>query len=323
MFDFYASDIGTSKLADVKYYWQNERAKCCILVPDSSRDLTKEFVPIHFLQASPFVTIFCTDTRNPDIATIETDAGINDLYATHITVPRVDGKCVRTGNEGKILNAILDLIDNNSWSFPRARATKPYITKEQAKMMEIDFKTMIQAPADEGCVYASVAKAGTLLARRIGIEPSFECFANHYDMETNTQDDSLIHVHKYPEYDVAGKTVIVIDDLISSGRTANAVISDLLDAGAHRIYFFALYRTICSQEVELCSDPRVLIRSGYPLSNAYWTYGRGFDLTDDSSRKLPDIYGSTKHWEWEHDKDVDELITYFGGKHLLSDYPII
>lgn len=313
MFDFYVSDIGTDAIKDCKYYWQNEKSRCCILVPDYTRDRSRNVIPVHFMQLMPEVTAFCNDVRNPDIAKIVTDAGVGDIILKTVEYDRVEGVCQRKGDEGRILNAVLDLIDANSWSFPRARASKPYITKVQAQLMEDEFKCMVQAPADTNTIFVSVSKAGTMLAKRLGIEPAFECYVSHYDMETNTQDDSLIKVQRCPEYDISGKAVIVIEDLISSGRTANAVISELLNAGAARIYFFALYRTICSKEVELNSDSRVLIRSAYPLSNAYWTYGRGFDLTDEHSRLLPDIYASTKHWDWEHPNDVDELISYFGG----------
>lgn len=319
MFDFYVSDLGTKAIPNSKYYWQNEQANCCIVVPDCTRNPSQKTVSVHFIQLRPEVTVFCTDMRNPDIARVVSDAGVKDVFVKTIEYNRVDGVCQRRGDEGKILNAILDLIDANSWSFPRARASKPYITKVQAELMEKEFQSMVQAVADPSAIFVSVSKAGTMLAKRIGIKPVFECQVNHYDMETNTQDDTLISVIRCPEFDVSGQTVVVIDDLISSGRTANAVITNLLDSGAERVFFFALYRTICSQEVELLKDPRALIRSAYPLSNAYWTYGRGFDLTDDTSRETPDIYGSTKHWEWEHPSDVEELIHYFGGLSL-SEY---
>lgn len=322
MFDFHVSDLGTKRIPDSKYYWQNERAACCVLVPDSSRENVNEPVTLTFMQAAPDVTVFCTHLRNPDIAVVSTYAsGDGDVFKKRITVDRVDGRCARPEGCGKIFNAILNLIDNNSWSFPRAQASTPYITKEQAELFENSFRTMVQAPDNGRCIYASVSKAGTMLAKRINIVPEIEFQVSHYDTETNTQDDSHLKVTRSVGSCLVGKTVIVIDDLISSGRTANAVVQHILDAGADRVYFFALYRTICSQEVDLCSDPRVVIQSSVPISNAYWMYGRGFDLSDDASRDLPDIYASTKHWEWEKDADVNELIDLFGGNYHVSDYP--
>lgn len=326
MFDFHASDFGTRLVPNSKYYWQNEKAKCCILVPDSSKESCNTPVEVHFLQLAPQVTVFCNDIRHPDGSTVAIDSTESDCAAsdvirhTQVLFERVDGKCSRPKNCGKILNSILDLIDKNSWSFPRAKASEPYISRERAEMLESSFKTMVTAPDNGTCIYASVATAGTMLANRIGIKPIIEFQVSHYDMSTNTQDDNLIDVSYSNSVDVLGRTVIVIDDLISSGRTANAVIQSMIDAGAAHIYYFALYRTICSQEVELCSNPRVTIQSYIPISNAYWTYGRGFDLTDEESRNLPDIYGSTKHWDWESEQDVNELILFFNGKYQISDY---
>ena len=274
-------------------------------------------MPIYFLQAAPGVHIFCANANCPEFGVVSASPG--RLVLNVQAIERRDGKCVRP-NKGKILNAILDLVDEHSWSFPRAKADAPYITQLQATLLESEFKTMVNAPNDGNCIYASVSKAGTLLAERIGIDTELILDVSHYDMATNTQDDARIKVSSQSEISVEGKTVIVIDDLISSGRTARAIVHHLLKAGAAKIYFFALYRTICSKEVEIPEGDNVVIRSYAPLSNAYWTYGRGFDLTDDESRNLDDIYGSTKHWDWETDSDVNELISFFSDSYRVEDY---
>lgn len=309
MFDFHASDLGTQIVSNSKYYWQNEKAKCCVLVQDSSRDNLTSPVTVYFLQLTPGMEVLCTNIQSPDDAVVQATEG--RIVLTSKTIDRPEGKCIRPDNCGKIMNAIFDLIDNNSWSFPRAKATKPYITKESAELFENDFKTMVSIPI-QGCLYATIAKAGTLLMSRLGINPDIIFSVNHYVTETNTQDDSRIEVKMLRNVDVSDKPVIVVDDLISSGRTANAVIEQLLKSGASRVYYFALYRTICSKEVELWVDPRVCVKSFLPISNAYWTYGRGFDLTDEKSRCSNDIYASTKHWDWETDSDVEDLIRFFG-----------
>lgn len=312
MFDFHPSDFGTQTISKSKYYWQNEEAKCCVLVPDTSREYSDKPVPVYFLQTAPDVDIFCTDPQNPDPAFVSATPGCIDLEVS--VFERKNGRCIRPENCGKILNAILDLIDEGSWSFPRAKSDTPYITSEQATLLESAFKTMVQAPDDGTCIYASVAVAGKMLSDRLGITSDVVYTVQHYDQTTNTQDDNLVTVVQDRDIDITGKKVIVIDDLISSGRTANAVIEHVLSAGASHVYFFSLYRTICSREVDLFEDPRVTIQSSVPLSNAYWTYGRGFDLTDDESRNLPDIYAATKHWDWETPEDVADLVSYFVDK---------
>lgn len=317
MYDFHVSDWGTQTIPNSKYYWQNEKAKCCIIVPDDVNSDENKPALVYFVQASPSVEVICTNTQNPDNALMTTTPGVISVQAKMFE--RKFGMCERPGDCPRILDYVLTLIDSNSWSFPRAEAGTPYISEAQAILLESNFNSMVTAPDDGTCVYATISTAGTMLATRMGIESDVIYAVNHYDMSTNTQIDNLVVVVPDRDIDISDKTVIVVDDLISSGRTANAVIEHVLEAGAKHVYYFALYRTVSSREVELISDPRVTIQSYVPLSNAYWTYGRGFDLTEESTRDLPAIYAATKHWHWETESDVAELIEFFGGK-LPEDY---
>lgn len=318
MFDFHISDLATQSFMKSKYYWQNEQAKCCVVILDSSKESSNRPVTISLMQAPPDTEIYCQHIKYPDSTFVYPKEGT--ITTIGKTIHRTEGKCVRPKGCGRILNSIMDLIDNNSWSFPRAKAKEPYITKEQAELLESMFKSMVMAYDEGNCVYAAVDKAGTMLAERIGIKPDITYQVSHYDMATNTQDDDLISVQTQGSVNLSRKSVLIIDDLISSGRTANAVIQQALYAGASEVKFFALYRTVCSQEVYPIIDSRVEIESLVPLSNAYWTYGRGFDLTDEASRNLKDIYASTKHWDYEDEKDIDDLLEFFGSNYRLSDY---
>jgi hypoxanthine-guanine phosphoribosyltransferase len=311
MYDFHVSDLGTQTIPNSKYYWQNEQAKCCVIVPDDVNSDENKPALVYFVQAAPNVEVVCTNMQNPDLALVSATPGVVTISAK--VFERKYGMCERPAECPKILDYILTLIDSNSWSFPRAQADKVYISEAQAILLEQNFKNMVTAPNDGTCVFATVAVAGSMLASRMGIEPDVVYAVSHYDMATNTQDDTRIGVAQDRDIDLCGKKVIVIDDLISSGRTANAVIERILASGAEHIYYFALYRTICSREVVLNNDPRVTIQSYVPLSNAYWTYGRGFDLTDEASRNTPGIFAATKHWDWESPEEVAELIDFFGG----------
>lgn len=311
MYDFHVSDLGTQTILNSKYYWQNEQTKCCVIVPDDVNDNPNTPAIVCFMQAAPNVEILCTNMQNPDAACVTATPGMVAITAK--VFERSAGVCERPKHCPKILDHILSLIDCFSWSFPRAKSDEVYISEAQAVLLEQDFKRMVMAPNNDSCIFASVAVAGSMLAARMGIESDVVYSVSHYDMATNTQDDALIDVVQDREIDLDGKQVIVIDDLISSGRTANAVIKHILDAGADHVYYFALYRTICSREVALIDDPKVTIQSYIPLSNAYWTYGRGFDLTDDESRNTPGIFAATKHWDWETIDDVAELIKFFDG----------
>lgn len=311
MYDFHVSDLGTQTILNSKYYWQNEQTKCCVIVPDNVNHNPDTPAIVYFVQAAPNVEILCTDLQNPDAARVV--AIPNNVNITAKAFERSAWICERPSGCPKILEHILSLIDSRSWSFPRKKADTVYISKEQAALLEQNFKRMVMAPNNGTCIFASVAVAGSMLASRMSIESDVFYTVRHYDTATNTQDDDLVEVTQDRNIDMGGKPVIVIDDLISSGRTANAVIEHVLAAGAKHVYYFALYRTICSREVALIDDPRVTIQSYVPLSNAYWTYGRGFDLTDNESRNLPDIYAATKHWDWETVDDVAELIKFFNG----------
>jgi len=311
MYDFHVSDLGTQTIPNSKYYWQNEKAKCCIIVPDDVNDNPDAPAIVYFVQAAPNVEILCTNLQNPDAACVIATPG--KVAITAKAFERSADGCERPENCPEILHHVLALIDCCSWSFPRAKADTVYISEAQAVLLEQNFKRMVMAPDNGTSIFASVAVAGSMLADRMGIESDVVYSVSHYDMPTNTQDDSLIGVTQDRDIDLNGKQVIVVDDLISSGRTANAVIKRILDAGADHVYYFALYRTICSREVILIDDPRVTIQTYVPLSNAYWTYGRGFDLTDNASRDTPGIFAATKHWDWETADDVAELIKFFNG----------
>ena len=309
MFDFYASDLGTQAIKESKYYWQNEANNCCVVVPDSVNSNTDMQVPLYFVQVPSGSSVVCEDISLPN-----DDIGVKSIGTVSITIRTIDrseGKCVRPEGCGRILDSILTLIDNKSWSFPRAKSDTPYIRKSLAELYEDNFRTMITAPDNGNCLYASIAVAGTMLLDRLGIQSDIIFDVQHYDTETNTQVDNMIQVTEDKYTDVVGRTVIVVDDLISSGRTAKAVIRRLSELGAAKIYYFALYRTICSREVVLPKSDNIIIQASLPWSNAYWTYGRGFDLSDEESRSLPDIYAATKHWDWETDEDVKELIDFF------------
>lgn len=329
MFDFYASDIGTRNIVHrSKHYWQNEKANCCVVVPDACTTddavAHDRSVLLVFVQIKPGEEVQCINIHDPEKA----EFSVDNLLIECRSFRRQNGKIIRPDDCGKILTAIFDLIDNRSWSFPRnVGIPTPYISAEQASLLERDFIKQIYdtVPSTGACLaidrIITIDCAGTMLAERMGITPDYTLQVSHYDMKTNTQIDDRIDINSHDDIDVAGKNVLVIDDLISSGRTAQAVISYLLAKSAKRIHFYALYRTVASQEVCLENNDQVEIHSHTPISNAYWTYGRGFDLGDDFTRQSPAIFGATKHWSWETNQDVENLIRFFDGipRHTYDD----
>lgn len=189
---------------------------------------------------------------------------------------------------------------------PRHQNEKPVLTKAEADKLEQDFYENLIAPyLDTHIVYA-VSESGVELAKRLGIKSFWIINVNHY--EDNTfQNDYDIHVGEIfiPESD---KPVLVIDDMVSSGRTADAIIKQFDLQGITQIRYVALFNILASREIE---EVNSYIETQMTVSNFYWLYGRGMDLFDEDSRKTKNVYGADKAFDDETKEDVDALFDFF------------
>lgn len=326
MNDFYVSDLLVQEIPAAKFYWQNLLYRCAVGVRDSDSmtDDPNQPVTLYFYQAKPDTQIFLTDPFNLEYSHFEVSDNETGIFRTAKSFQREQGKVIRPEKTGKILNRIFDLLDQHSWSFPRASSDKVYISDKMCGYLEkVMLNFLTEYIRNENPIILAVDKAGTLLADRLGIRYDGIIKTRHYN-EHNTQNDSLtnsISVDMYNGEKFNGdRRVLVIDDLVSSGRTAKKVSEFLLGTGFDSVTWIALYRTVSSQEVDLSMSDKFHCRTFFPLSNAFWVWGRGFDLNEGDSRSKPDIYASQKHWDDEIVKDVTDLVDYFGGDTSRDSY---
>jgi ribose-phosphate pyrophosphokinase len=105
--------------------------------------------------------------------------------------------------------------------------------------IEIDpDKLMIISPDEGGmgkCMYCSSV---------MGIDLGM--FYKRRDYSVIVNGKNPIVAHEYLGRDVAGKDVIVVDDMISSGDSIIDVAQQLKDKGANRIFVFATFGLFCN-----------------------------------------------------------------------------
>lgn len=188
---------------------------------------------------------------------------------------------------------------------PRHKNPEPYIPQETAKTLERKFFETLIAPYLRTHTVYAVAESGLQLCYRLGVTWDVEIDVSHYESST-FQNDSGIHVEDFPilNYD---KPVLVIDDMVSSGHTAAAILDKFRKQGVDKVRYVALFNVVASREdhevdsaIETCQD----------ISNFYWMYGRGMDLLDEQSRRTKHIYGADKSYE-EFEEDIDDLRNFF------------
>lgn len=189
---------------------------------------------------------------------------------------------------------------------PRFKRWQPYISNGEAQDLETEFFDKLVAPYLDSHTLYAVHESGSLLCKRLGIStPFYELFVSHYTSST-FQDDSGVRVGDIPVDDL-DKPVLIIDDMVSSGHTAAAILKAFEKAGFIRVRYVALFNVVASRENH---DVDSAIETVKDVSNFYWMYGRGMDLNDPSSRRTLHIYGADKSYG-ESQEDINELLNFF------------
>jgi hypoxanthine phosphoribosyltransferase len=117
------------------------------------------------------------------------------------------------------------------------------------------------------------------LVRRIGIPHRIALVqASSYSGQTTTATTLVINESFAP--DVAGRDVLLLDDILDTGQTIAALIRHLKDRGARSVRAAVLLRKIGRQEVPLEPD-----YCGFTIPNLF-VVGYGLDYNDDY-RHLP------------------------------------
>lgn len=188
---------------------------------------------------------------------------------------------------------------------PRHRNSEPYIRRDTAIDLESQFFEKFVAPYLDSHTVYSVYKSGSKLCQRLGISPYADLFVSHYDEDT-FQNDAKIRVGEFPIED-RDKPVLIIDDMVSSGHTAAAILKEFEKAGLQKVRYAALFNVVASRENH---DIDSSIETLKNISNFYWMYGRGMDLKDEESRRTLHIYGADKSYE-ESEDEVRDMIESF------------
>jgi hypoxanthine phosphoribosyltransferase len=117
------------------------------------------------------------------------------------------------------------------------------------------------------------------LVRRIGIPHRIALVqASSYRGATTTATTLVINESFAP--DVAGRDVLLLDDILDTGQTLSALIRHLEDRGARSVRTAVLLRKLGRQEVALEPD-----YCGFSIPNLF-VVGYGLDYNDDY-RHLP------------------------------------
>ena len=86
-----------------------------------------------------------------------------------------------------------------------------------------------------------------------------------------------------PDVPIAGRTVLVIDDIFDEGHTLKAIVDDLTQSGAGRVYSAALVNKLHDRKEDLAVD-----FIGLDVEDRY-VFGCGMDYKE-YWRNLPSIY---------------------------------
>jgi hypoxanthine phosphoribosyltransferase len=112
------------------------------------------------------------------------------------------------------------------------------------------------------------------LTRRIRIPHRIALLQASSYRGTATRPDTLVLNESFAP-DVAGRDVLLLDDILDTGRTLSAVVNRLSDRGAASVKTAVLLRKLGRQEVEFEPD-----YCGFEIPDAF-VVGYGLDYNDD------------------------------------------
>jgi len=119
------------------------------------------------------------------------------------------------------------------------------------------------------------------LIRRVGIPHRIGLMqASSYKGATTTGGTLILNETFAP--DVAGRDVLLLDDILDTGRTLSALVEHMHERGARSVRTLVLLRKLGRQEVEIEPD-----YCGFTIPNAF-VVGYGLDF-DDEYRHLPHV----------------------------------
>lgn len=120
-----------------------------------------------------------------------------------------------------------------------------------------------------------------------------------------TQRSNIVRLLKDISYDITGRTVIIVEDIVDTGYSMQFLVEHMLRHQAKKVYVCTLIDKKVAREVEVPID-----FCGYVLERNRFLIGFGLDY-NELERNLPYIY------EADGD-DVQRLDTVLKDEHLYS-----
>lgn len=208
-----------------------------------------------------------------------------------------------------ILGECITLLRRGSRSLNRVKIKHPLVDIRVVDDWEQSFYEFYVEPYIQTHTTYAIAQSGMELCERLGVK-AIPIYANHYDSD-NVANDALLK--DTPEFRLPKSKdipVLIVDDLINTGKTAQFVIKLFNEEGFNKIRFVSLYNILANNQI-----PEILnyTESYKFLSNACWYFGRGMDLFSQSSRGGSFIWGADlRRPDFDKKGNINELRNFFG-----------
>jgi hypoxanthine phosphoribosyltransferase len=150
-----------------------------------------------------------------------------------------------------------------------------------------DLGRRIDAALDgERAVFLTVMNGALMFAGQLAlsIRTDLEFDYVHATRYRGATSGSELHWLREPAVDLAGRTVLLVDDILDEGHTLKAVREDCLRRGAKRV----LIASLCSKRHDRLVEGIASDFNGVELPDRY-VFGYGMDY-HEQGRNLPAIY---------------------------------
>jgi hypoxanthine phosphoribosyltransferase len=151
----------------------------------------------------------------------------------------------------------------------------------------VDMGRQIDAALDgERAVFLTVMNGALMFAGQLAfaIRTDLEFDYVHATRYRGATSGSELHWLREPVADLAGRTVLLVDDILDEGHTLKAVRDDCLRRGARRV----LIASLCSKRHDRLVAGIASDFNGVELPDRY-VFGYGMDF-HEQGRNLPAIY---------------------------------
>lgn len=255
---------------------------------------------------------FVTGDENT-VVDVDTESGV--FFSNPDSNIRLDSRCLDLStmsteeydNLPNILKSCIIRIKDSSIPKSRTVLKKCLVSSTVAHEWEQKFYDYYIAPHLSTHKVYAIAHSGTMLCSRLGVK-AMPIYANHYNSDNMPDDDSLLDIPEFPLPN-PDCPILIIDDLICTGKTAQAVIQKFMEQGFNKIRFVTLYNVMGDTQI-----PEIFnyIEAYKVVSNAYWYFGRGMDLCSYDSRTNQAILGADLRCpDFDKKEHIDELRHFF------------